>query len=130
MKYTEIWVIKNNYWIWIAVNRLGKRFIHFVTGTRGVKTGKKLWDGIENTESMKQIATDHRKPYESFIPPDKHIQSKAETFTAEGYNSLFRHFLAKLRRKSKCDSQSETMRRYSIKLFITKWNGELRSILN
>ena len=44
--------------------------------------------------------TDYWKAYQDFIPQDKHVQSKAETFTVEGYNSLFRHFLARLRRKA------------------------------
>ena len=35
------------------------------------------------------IATDYWKPYEHFIPAEKHIQSKAETWTVEGYNSLY-----------------------------------------
>ena len=35
------------------------------------------------------VATDHWKAYESFVPPEIHVQSKAETFTVEGYNSLF-----------------------------------------
>ena len=35
------------------------------------------------------ITSDYWKPYEDFIPKEKHIQSKAETFTVEGYNSLF-----------------------------------------
>jgi insertion element IS1 protein InsB len=47
-----------------------------------------------------KVATDYWKPYEEFIPKEKHIQTKAETYTVEGYNSLFRHFLARLRRKS------------------------------
>jgi IS1 family transposase len=36
------------------------------------------------------------------IPKEKLIQTKAETFTVEGYNSLFRHFLAGMRRTTKC----------------------------
>ena len=79
---------------------------------------------------MELIATDHWKAYEAFIPQDKHLQSKAETFTVEGYNSLFRHFLARLRRKSKCYSKSETMLRRSVMLLMTKWNRELEDILN
>ena len=39
------------------------------------------------------------------IPKEIHIQSKAETYTVEGYNSLFRHFLARMRRKTKCYSK-------------------------
>ena len=85
-----MWAIKNYCWIWIAVDRLGKRFIH--------------------------VATDYWKAYEAFIPQDRHIQSKAETFTVEGYNNLFRHFLARLR--------------LSVMLLMTKWNGELEDILN
>jgi len=78
---------------------------------------------------MKLIATDYWKAYEAFVPQDKHIESKVETFTVEGYNSLFRHFLARLRRKSKCYSKSEIMLRYSVMLLMAKRNGELSNIL-
>ncbi len=73
--------------------------------------------------------TDYWKPYESFIPEEKHVQSKAESSTVEGYNSLFRHFLARLRRKSKCYSKSAKMLEQAVMLLMTKWNGAL-SILN
>ena len=63
---------------------------------------------------MNYIASD----YESIIPADKHIQSKKETFTVEGYNSLFRHFLARMRRKSKCYSQKIKMLAISIILLM------------
>ncbi len=49
--------------------------------------------------------TDHWKAYQKIIPQNKHVSSKAEAFTVEGYNSLFRHFLARLRRKSKSVTQ-------------------------
>jgi len=74
--------------------------------------------------------TDFWKPYENFVPSDMHIQSKAETFTVEGYNSLFRHFLARLRRKTKCYSKSKKMLQYSVELLMLKRNDELSSILN
>ena len=73
--------------------------------------------------------TDYWKPYENFVPKDQHIQSKAQTFTVEGYNSLFRHFLARFRRKSKCYSKSKEMLEYSVKLLMIKRNG-LLSILD
>lgn len=69
--------------------------------------------------------TDYWKPYAHFGPPEIHTQSKTETFTVEGYNSLLRHVLARLRRKSKCDSQSLEMLRYSVVLLMAKWNGSL-----
>lgn len=72
--------------------------------------------------------TDYWQPYRNFIPKDKHVQSKAETFTVEGYNSLFRHYLARMRRKSKCYSKSTTMLIYSIMLLMAKWNKEIDAI--
>jgi len=74
---------------------------------------------------MKTIASDYWKPYESIIPKDKHIQSKAETFTVEGYNSLFRHFLARMRRKSKCYSKSIDRLREAIMMLMLKRNNQL-----
>ncbi len=74
--------------------------------------------------------TDSWEPSEYVVPPEKHIQSKAETFTVEGDHSLFRHFLARFRRKTKCDNKSESMLRYSVRLVMAKWNGELGYILN
>ncbi len=67
----------------IAVNRLGKRFISFVCGDRGTKTGLKLWEQIKNI-SVNSYCSDFRKPYEGFVSPDKHIQTKAETYTLLG----------------------------------------------
>jgi len=69
--------------------------------------------------------TDYYRPYEAFVPVEKHTQSKAETFTVEGYNSFFRHFLARMRRKTKCYSKCKKMLKYSFKLLMTKWNGDL-----
>ena len=72
-------LFKKNYcWIWIAVDRLGKRFINCIVGDRGSTTGEQLWNTIKGIE-IKKIATDYWKPYENFVPQDLHIQSKAET---------------------------------------------------
>jgi hypothetical protein len=44
------------------------------------------------------VATDYWQPYEAFVPKTQHVQSKAqfkaEAFTVEGYNSLFRSGMA------------------------------------
>jgi insertion element IS1 protein InsB len=72
-----------------------------------------------------QIMTDHWKAYEGFVPKDKHVQSKAETFTVEGYNSLFRHFLARMRRKSKCYTKKLEMLKQAVIMLMLKWNNQL-----
>jgi insertion element IS1 protein InsB len=73
--------------------------------------------------------SDYWKPYEKFVPQGQHLQSKTETYTVEGYNSLFRHFLARLRRKSKCYSKCQKMLEHSVRLLMAKWNQQ-KSILN
>ena len=120
---------KNYCWIWIAVDRHGKKFVNCVLGNRSTATGKQLWDALEDKE-IQHVMTDFWKPYEHFVPSEMHIQSKAETYTVEGYNSLFRHFLARLRRKTKCYSKSQKMLQYSVMLLMLKWNEGLSAILN
>lgn len=69
--------------------------------------------------------TDYWKAYGDFIPEGKHIKSKKETFTVEGFNSLFRHFLARLRRRTKCYTKSKMMLIYSVVLLIQFLNKDL-----
>jgi insertion element IS1 protein InsB len=78
---------------------------------------------------MNKIATDHWKPYDDFIPEENHVRSKAETFTVEGYNSIFRHFLARMRRKSKCYSKSMEMLELSF-LLLMKYRNNTLSIFS
>lgn len=74
---------------------------------------------------MECIASDYWASYEHIIPKEKHIQTKAETFTVEGYNSLFRHFLARMRRRSKCYSKKVEMLKLSVLLLMHHRNGTL-----
>ena len=91
----------------------------FVCGDRSTQTGLKLWDKIKHV-SGGSFATDHWQSYEDFIPPEQHRQSKAETFTVEGYNSRIRHYLEKFKRKTKCYSKSDDMIEISLKLLMKK----------
>ena len=76
-------------------------------------------------KNISQIATDYWEAYVGVVPKKKHIQSKAETYTVEGYNSLFRHFLARMRRRTKSYSKSSKMLEYSMLLLMLKRNGQL-----
>ncbi|WP_157196689.1 IS1 family transposase [Methanococcoides burtonii] len=111
-------------WIWIAVDRDGKRFIDCSFGSRGKETGLKLWKKLKGKE-IGEVMTDHWRAYAEFLPEKIHTQSKAETYTVEGYNSIFRHFLARLRRKSKCYTKSLEMLKYSVLLLMKYRNKEL-----
>ena len=115
---------KNYCWKWIAVDRYGKRFIDFVIGDRGNETAETFWEKIKRHE-MNCISSDYWKSYEHITPPDKHVQSKKEAFTIEGYNSLFRHFLARMKRRSKCYSKKIEMLAISILLLMHYKNNSL-----
>jgi len=119
---------ENYCWIWIAVDRYGKKFINFVIGNRGNQTAEEFWSKIKHHQKN-YIASDYWQSYESIIPKEKHIQSKKETFTVEGYNSLFRHFLARMRRKSKCYSKKMEMLAISI-LLLMHYRNKTMCIFN
>ncbi|MEN9946815.1 MAG: hypothetical protein RLZZ293_1201 [Pseudomonadota bacterium] len=110
---------KKSEWIWIAVDRLNKIFINCVIGTRGSKTGTELWEKISDV-AVGKVMTDHWKAYNEFVPHEKHICSKAQTYTVEGYNRIFRHFLARLRRRTICYNKSKKILLLSIKLLMAK----------
>jgi insertion element IS1 protein InsB len=96
-----------------------------VIGSRDTDTGQCLWENIA------RLMTNYWQPYQVFLPSELHTQSKAETFTVEGYNSVLRHFLARLRRRSKCYSNSMKMLLYSVILLMLKCNGYLMlSLIN
>ncbi|KAA6332595.1 hypothetical protein EZS27_018913 [termite gut metagenome] len=62
---------------------------------------------------------------ETTIPPEKHLQTKAETFTVAGYNSRIRLYLARFKRKEKRYSKAQHMIDKSLKLLFLKLNNEL-----
>jgi len=83
-----------------------------------------LWEKIEDL-AKGIVFADYWRAYNEFVPKEMLVQSKAETFTVEGYNSLFRHFLARLRRKTKCYTKAKYMLVHSVQLLMMKRNNQL-----
>jgi insertion element IS1 protein InsB len=95
----------------------------FTTGTRGYKTGLKLWNKISRfTTNQTIFGTDNWDSYSKFIPPNQHYIGKDETYTIEGYNSNFRDDLQRLARKTKAYSKSQEMLNNSLYLYIHQHN--------
>ncbi|WP_425452165.1 IS1 family transposase [Moraxella bovis] len=99
----------------------------FVCGRRDTNTFKQLYNQL-NIHNIQLFCSDYWKSYLEVIPKSKHMTSKAQTFTIEGYNSLIRHFTARFRRKSKCYSKSEKMIENTLNLLFAKWNGTLNYV--
>ena len=66
--------------------------------------------------------TDYWELYEKFLPKQKHIQSKKETYIVQGYNASFRDDLLRLTRKTRAYSKSQDMLKVSLNLYIAKHN--------
>jgi len=96
-------------------------------GSRGTETGQLIWEKLKQKE-IGEVMTDHWRAYAEFLPENIHTQSKAETYTVEGYNSILRHFLARLRRKTKCYTKSLEMLKYSVLLLMKHRNKEVAII--
>jgi len=117
-------VQKNYCWVWIAVDRFGKRYIDFVCGDRSTATGIKLWNKLEAMD-ISLFCSDYWKSYCEFVPADKHFQTKAETFTVEGYNCRIRHYLARFKRRGLYYSKAVHMIEKSLNLLCLKLNNEI-----
>jgi insertion element IS1 protein InsB len=94
-----------------------------VFGDRSTKTGLKLWEQVKGVGKL--YYSDYWKSYQQFIPKDKHLHSKSETYTVEGYNSLVRHYLARFKRKVKCYSKQVHIIKKSLNLLVAKLNNQL-----
>lgn len=110
-----------------AIDTNSKQILGFVCGKTDTNTFKRLYQQL-NTHNMQLFFSDYWKSYRQVILKPKHITSKAQTFTIEGYNSLIRHFIARFTRKSKCYSKSEKMIENTLNLLFAKWNGSLRYV--
>jgi insertion element IS1 protein InsB len=100
-----------------------------VIGSGATKAGQYLWEAVVH-HNIHHVMTDDWQPYQAFLPAEIHAQVKAQTFTVEHYNSLFRHFLARLRGKSKCYSNPMKMSLYPVSLLMLQRNGHLNAIFN
>ncbi len=126
-KFTVTVSLKNTCWTWIAIDRQTKHLLGFVCGKRDTKTFKRLYNHL-NPNNINLFCSDYWKVYQEVIPTYKHLQSKAQTFTVEGYNSRMRHYLARFKRKTKCYSKCKKMIELSLTLLFAKWNGRLSCV--
>ena len=98
------WLPPWNGWVWLAVEREAHQILEVVAGGRDKSAGQLLWSLLAN-HHIQAVKTDYYPVYPLIIPPSLLEQSKKQTYTVEGYNSLLRHWLARLKRKTKCYSK-------------------------
>jgi len=71
--HTYVQQKKNYCWIWISVDRIGRRFFDFVLGSRGAETGVILFAKVFINNQSALYMTDYWKAYSEFIPSGLHV---------------------------------------------------------
>jgi insertion element IS1 protein InsB len=118
-------------WIWLAICKITKLILGFITGSRGQKTGIIFFNKITKfTPANTTYFTDYWEPYTKFIPSTQHYQGKDQTYTIEGYNSNFRDDLQRLTRKTKAYSKSQDLLDASLYLYIAEHNSKKLRLMN
>ena len=103
-------------WVWLALDRLGKRCIGIEVGKRNTETGKRLWKQLNLFEGS-TVFTDYFPAYNSIVENVCHVVGKAYTWGIESANSRVRHYLARFRRKTFCYSKLFDMVKATLILF-------------
>ena len=101
------------------MDSVGKRVLGFTLEGRSAQTGDKLYKAI-SCLAVERYYTDYWSAYESVLYKERHIKSKAETYTVERMNSLPRHYLARFKIRSQCYSKSVAMIAYALNLLLNK----------
>jgi insertion element IS1 protein InsB len=118
-------------WIWLAICKITKLILGFVTGSRGKKTCGKFYEKISKLTNSKTVFyTDWWEAYASSIPTNQHRQGKDQTYTIEGYNASFRDDLQRLTRRTKAYSKSQEYLEASLYLYIASHNEKKLKLLN
>jgi insertion element IS1 protein InsB len=112
---------KRKRFVWLAVCRKTQRILAWQLGSRSRKTLSKLIHKIEPI-SCQHYYTDEHISFRGLFPKEKYTVSKLFTCTVEGINSVVRHFLARMRRRTKCYTKSESMLDATIGLFAERYN--------
>jgi IS1 family transposase len=107
---------KNKLWIWKAYCRTTGTLIDWELGDRSSDT---LWPLLERLSEYDVVLffADHWESYEELIPPEKLVQTKAETHGIERNNSQQRHWFARFRRRTCVVSRSIEMVELTTALF-------------
>ena len=107
---------KNKCWIWKAYCSTTGQLIDWECGDRSSATLKKLLDRLEQFEIVVFFA-DGWEAYAELIPPEKLVQTKAETHGIERNNFRQRHWFGRFRRKTCIISRSLRMVDLTMGLF-------------
>ena len=80
---------------------------------------------VDRSSAARRYYSDLLAVYQTLVyHPGKHsaMPDKRETWRVEGVNAELRHYLSRLRRRSRCFSRCVQALRRALKLFVHAWN--------
>ncbi len=119
----------NQSWVWLAICRKTRQVVAHVTGDRGEKTCRELWNAIPEAYRSGTCYTDFWKAYALVIPDDQHEavgKETGETAHIERFNNTIWQRLARFVRKTLSFSKSQLMHDICLRLFLWRYNMDIR----
>ena len=110
----------NQRWTWYALERQSGIILAYHNGRRTDESCKSLIDKL-SIFSIHSFHTDDWQSYSKYIPSDKHIIGKDNTWKIERKNLNFRTHIKRLTRKTICFSKNETIHDNIIGMYINKF---------
>ena len=108
-----------------GVGQVAETLLWLQLGRRNTQTGKQLWQQLNLFENA-LVCTDYYSAYQSIVPFEQHVVTKAETWCVESLNGRIRHYLIRFRRKTSCYSKALHMVQATLTLFFTsEWEAYL-----
>ncbi len=108
---------KQQRWLWYAIDKVTKKVLAFVFGSRKDEMCLKLM-ALLSLFNINKYHTDSWQAYYNCIPKEKHIVGKKHTQNIERNNLTLRTNIKRLNRKTICFSKSIFMHDTVIGLYI------------
>ena len=125
---------KDQIFLLFAISRLSGLILwHRVTWLRTIEEMQSFLDDVKAHATLTGLVyTDGFEPYRHLDYGHAHHfvgKGKSQTFTVEGFHAGTRHYLARLRRKTRCVTRSVTALQKAIDLYVFCHNTRKRKQL-
>ena len=111
---------KNQRWTWYVIERETGIILAWHNGKRTDESCARLMEKLSDF-SIRYFHTDNWQSYSKFIPPEKHIIGKDNTWRIERRNLNFRTNIKRLTRKTVCFSKNENIHDNIIGMYINSY---------
>ena len=136
LELDELWSFvlskSNKVWVWIALCRQTRQIVAYAIGDRSEQTCQVLWDRVPATYKEAICYSDFWDAYGAVIDNGRHRpvgKETGQTAHVERWINTLRQHLARFVRKTLSFSKSVDMHEICFRLFLHRYNLELRPVI-